>query len=232
MADPKKEPTPEEKAATDKAIADAKAIAMESANVNPQFTSAATSNAPGGGEGPSPSNTDGSAADPTLTGVKAFAAATQDPGDLPAVHYRALSLDDVMRMPEEGDPQESTYYDNRWKVGPGHSLLGGWVEGQEVPVHRLSALLPKDDAEKAAALERLITIGAIVPMADHEPRGGTASGPLDFINVDPEVVASGQTQARPKVQGQIDALMQRVAGTPTEAEAAKQRPAPKVPTRG
>jgi hypothetical protein len=230
-ADPKKEPTAEEKAATDKAVADAKAIAVESVNVNPQFTSAATPATPGG-EGPSPSNTEGSAADPTFTGAKAFAAATQDPGDLPAVNYRALSLDEVMRMPEEGAPQEATYHDNRWKVGPGHSLLGGWVEGQEIPVARLSALLPKDDADKAAALERLINIGAIVPMADHEPRGGTASGPLDFINVDPEVVASGRTQARPKVQGQIDALMQRVAGTPTEAEAAKQRPAPKVPTRG
>jgi hypothetical protein len=167
--------------------------------------------------------------DITQTSVKS--GAVQDPGDIPAVNP-GVDLNAVMHMREEGQPDEPTYHDNRWKVGPGHSLLGGWVEGQEIPIERLAALLPKDDYDRALAFERLVSIGAIVPMADSEPIGGTAAGSLEFINVDPEIVAAGRAEAKPKVSGQVGALMQRIAGVPTQEEASKQRPAPKVPARG
>jgi hypothetical protein len=163
--------------------------------------------------------------DITQTPVKLDA--VQDPGDVPAVNP-GVDLNAVMHMREEGQPDEPTYHDNRWKVGTGHSLLGGWVEGQEVPIERLAALLPKDDYDRALAFERLVSIGAIVPMTDSEPIGGTAAGSLEFINV----VAAGRAEAKPKISGQVGALMQRIAGVPTQEEASKQRPAPKVPARG
>lgn len=92
---------------------------------------------------------------------------------------RAPSLLDQILAQNTPEPTfVPTYNQNRWKVGEGHSMLGQWVEGEEVQVEQLIRGLGKTEERQRAGLERLIRLGAITRMGDHEPQGGRASGHL------------------------------------------------------
>lgn len=92
---------------------------------------------------------------------------------------RAPSLLDQILAQNTPEPTfVPTYNQNRWKVGEGHSMLGQWVEGEEVQVEQLIYSLGKTEERQRAGLERLIRLGAITRMGDHEPQGGRASGHL------------------------------------------------------
>jgi hypothetical protein len=148
-----------------------------------------------------------------MSGQEIVSSGTPEPRD--NVLLAALA----MNVPAE--VEKPTYDQNRWKVGEGHSMLDQWVQGEEVDLDVLLGRLGRNDAEKVAALNRLLRMGAITRMADQEPAGGSPSGPLAPLT---------SPNRRVDTQESIKMLMgqdiqERVAGqaTPQEIQDAKGR---------
>jgi hypothetical protein len=123
-------------------------------------------------------------------------------------------LDQILAETQPEPTFVPTYNLGRWKVGIGHSMVDVWVEGEEVDLTALLSVGRTEDETKAI-LQRLIGMGAIVRMADHEPKGGEATGRLAPLN------ASVQTFNQPVTEQQIrmgSDMRERIAGQATPQE--------------
>lgn len=108
-----------------------------------------------------------------------------------------------------------TYDQNRWKVGEGHSMLDRYVQGEEINLQEFLPGLGKTDEERAYHLDRLIRLRAVVRMADQEPRGGSATGPLGPL-MSPEARKLDTSNDVRMALGKD--LRERVAGQASEDE--------------